>query len=113
MSMIGNHSRIEWLSTGFKLAMLWLVCGLFLVFFWYPEPSFPNRKWIVIILFGPPLYVLGEWLMPRIWTYEPNDGNFGNLAAMRRVWRLSAVFMATCTFFALIYLCISWLTAKL
>lgn len=111
--MTRNRNVSEWVSVGLKFAILWLALGLVLVFFYWPGPSLPRLEWIVVILFGPPLYVLGEWLMPRLWIDESDDGKSEVLATIKRLWRFFFAVACTGAFFALIGFGIPWLAAKL
>ncbi len=70
-------------------------------------------EWIVAILFGPPLYFFGEWLMPRLWIDNSDDGKSKVLATIKRLWRFFFAVACTGAFFALISLCIPWLAVKL
>lgn len=111
--MTQNSDISEWVTLGVKVAALWLVTGLFLVFFWWPGPSLPRREWIVAIVFGPPLYVLGEWLMPRLWIDESDDGKSEILAAIKRLWRFCFAVAGTGAFITLVYFCLPWLASKI
>jgi len=74
-------------------AVAWLlVCGLILL---QVAPHFPNTtlQWALLLVLGPPLYVLGEAL--GAWLFSPERGHRispKNFSLLRMVYALVIVF---------------------
>jgi hypothetical protein len=54
------------------VAVLWLVVATFLVLQFWPNVPHSPLKWVLFIVFGPPLYVLGEEFFG--WLFSPKHG---------------------------------------
>ncbi len=63
---IGNRERSN-IRTLPVVAVLWLAVAAFLAVQFWPEVPHSTLKWVLFIVFAPPLYVLGEeffgWLL--------------------------------------------------
>ena len=63
---IGNLGRSQ-IRTLLVVAILWLAVATFLAVQFWPEVPHSALKWVLFIVFAPPLYVLGEaffgWLL--------------------------------------------------
>ena len=62
----GNRGGSK-IRTLLVIAVLWLAVAAFLAFQFWPDVPHSALKWVLFIVFGPPLYVLGEeffgWLL--------------------------------------------------
>jgi hypothetical protein len=54
------------------LAIAWLLVAALLAFQLWPDLPKSYLQWILLVLFGPPLYVLGEALFG--WLFSPRHG---------------------------------------
>ena len=53
------------------IALIWLfLSGIALLALWPSIPSSPSG-WLFLVIFGPPLYLAGEFLADRMWSSDP------------------------------------------
>ena len=70
MKMSENIITPKWLSLLPALALLWLVIGCFLAFQLWPDLPHTKLQWFLFIVFGPPIYILGEAFFG--WLFSPD-----------------------------------------
>jgi hypothetical protein len=71
-SMHNGNREDRKIRTLLALAALWLVIAAFLAFQFWPNVPHSTLKWALFIVFGPPLYVLGEEFFG--WLLSPKHG---------------------------------------
>ena len=63
----------RFLSNIAAIALIWLfLAGIALLTLW---PSVPSSwaGWALLAVFGPPLYLLGEYISDKLWSDESDD----------------------------------------
>lgn len=64
----------EWAKLVLIVAVVWvLLGGLLIVFAW---PNYPSSVsgWALILIAGPPIYLLEEWLAQKFWSSQLGRG---------------------------------------
>jgi membrane protein implicated in regulation of membrane protease activity len=94
----------KWLSLLLVLALLWLGIGCFLVFQFWPDLPHTKLQWFLFIVFGPPIYIVGEAFFGRV--FSPKHGQ----AISQREFSLVRVLLALPI--ALAFFALSWWLAQ-
>lgn len=89
---------LRWLV---PVAMVWVLAGCFLLAQLWPDLPQTRKQWALLLVFGPPLYVIGEagsaWLVAR--THNSSGKRF-SLARIAFMLPVAAVWFALCWLFA-------------
>ena len=89
-------------------ALVWLVAATILAFQFWPELPQSKLQWALLVIFGPPLYVIGEaffgWLFSKAHGESVSPSNF----SLKRILIALPVVLA---FFAISWW-LSWLLTR-
>ena len=103
----GDRSLADWFWLGVTLLVAWVVTGVFLVGFWDSNSVRSWTSWLLLIFISPPIYLFGEWLIPRLWTDDSIEDDSETRAMLKRLGRFALALGGTVGFFVLFYFILS------
>ena len=79
-----KRTPLEWATFALKFAVIWLfMVGLIIAAsFWIPQS---RTGWILLILLGPPMWLLGEFLLFLLYKSKLYQRTIGGLPAYARI----------------------------